>query len=43
MSPYSTNSSNEFKRNRLRNIVIPGFEKEFPGAMDSIVTSISYL
>lgn len=39
----STNSSNEFKRNRLRNIVIPGFEKEFPGAMDAIATSISYL
>lgn len=39
----STNSSNEFKRNRLRNIVLPEFEQAFPGAMDAIATSISYL
>ncbi|MDE5960388.1 MAG: tRNA lysidine(34) synthetase TilS, partial [Duncaniella sp.] len=38
----STNSSNEFKRNRLRNIVLPEFEQAFPGAMDAIATSISY-
>lgn len=39
----STNLSNEYKRNRLRNVVIPELEKAFPGAADAIATSISYL
>lgn len=39
----STNTENDFKRNRLRNVVIPMLEKEFPGATDAIVRSIDCL
>lgn len=39
----STNLSNQFKRNRLRNEILPLIEQAFPGASDSIATSISNL
>lgn len=39
----STNSENEYKRNRLRNVIIPMLEQEFPGAMSSIVRSLGVL
>lgn len=39
----SSNLSNDYKRNRLRNIVIPELEKVFPGAAEAISTSISHL
>ncbi len=44
--PYiidSTNNENVFKRNRLRNIILPMLEREFPGAMDAISATISRL
>ena len=39
----SSNLSNDYKRNRLRNIVIPELEKVFPGATETIAASISHL
>lgn len=39
----STNASNDFKRNRLRNKVLPLLEAEFPGASEAINRSISLL
>lgn len=39
----SSNSDNSFKRNRLRNKVIPELEKLFPGANESIAKSIALL
>lgn len=39
----SSNSSNDFKRNRLRNLIIPLLEKEFPGATDSILKVMANL
>lgn len=39
----STNHENEYKRNRLRNIIIPILEQEFPGAVSSIVKSLGVL
>lgn len=39
----SSNLSNDYKRNRLRNIVIPELEKIFPGAAETIAASISHL
>lgn len=39
----STNLSSEFKRNRLRNEVIPFIEDKFPGAADAIVKTMSNL
>lgn len=39
----STNASNEYKRNRLRNVVIPCIEQSFPGGVGGIHTSISHL
>lgn len=39
----STNCENEYKRNRLRNVIIPMLEQEFPGAVSSIVRSLSVL
>lgn len=39
----STNAANEYRRNRLRNIIIPAFEEAFPGAVKSILTTISNL
>lgn len=39
----STNNQNDFKRNRLRNIIIPVIENEFPGACDAITNTIANL
>lgn len=39
----STNAENDFKRNRLRNVVLPMLEQEFPGAADAIVRSLECL
>lgn len=39
----STNFSDEYRRNRLRNQVLPEIEQAFPGAMGTIANSINYL
>lgn len=39
----STNLKNDYKRNRLRNIIIPIIEREFPGAMDAMARTIGHL
>ena len=39
----SSNASNDFRRNRLRNSVIPAIEKNFPGATNAIFTAMSHL
>lgn len=39
----STNSDNYYKRNRIRNCLIPLIQREFPGAIDSIAQTISHL
>ncbi len=39
----STNSESVFLRNRLRNILLPEMEAQFPGAMDAVLRSISHL
>ena len=39
----STNRLNDFKRNRLRNVVLPMLEEQFPGALASISESIAHL
>ncbi|MCM1356597.1 MAG: tRNA lysidine(34) synthetase TilS [Staphylococcus sp.] len=39
----SSNLSNDYKRNRLRNLILPEIEKMFPGAMDSIAYSVTCL
>lgn len=39
----STNAENDFKRNRLRNVVLPILEQEFPGASEAIVRSLECL
>lgn len=39
----STNADCEFKRNRLRNIVLPMLRQQFPGADDAIVHTIDCL
>ncbi len=39
----STNAESDVKRNKLRNIVLPVIEKCFPGAMTTLVKSISNL
>lgn len=39
----STNSESVFARNRLRNVVLPTLSEAFPGAMEGILKSISYL
>ncbi|MDE6097742.1 MAG: tRNA lysidine(34) synthetase TilS [Muribaculaceae bacterium] len=37
----STNAANDFKRNRLRNIVLPLLDAQFPGASESIERTMS--
>lgn len=39
----STNLLNDYKRNRLRNCVLPEFEKAFPEGLNGVLTSISHL
>ncbi len=39
----STNLENEFKRNRLRNIILPMLNEQFPGACDSIANTLERL
>lgn len=39
----STNLSNQYKRNKLRNIVIPTWDSAFPGIVGMIGRSLSYL
>lgn len=39
----SSNASNEYKRNWLRNIVLPTLESHFPGGLDGIIASMAYL
>ncbi|MBD5334550.1 MAG: tRNA lysidine(34) synthetase TilS [Bacteroides sp.] len=39
----SSNLSNDYKRNRLRNVLLPEFEKVFPGAIDAVAKSMDYL
>ncbi len=39
----SSNMSNDYRRNRLRNIVLPVLEEQFPGAGKSILTTIAHL
>ncbi len=39
----SSNASNEFRRNRLRNVVLPLLEDNFPGAGNAIAASIEHL
>ncbi|MGM9868004.1 MAG: tRNA lysidine(34) synthetase TilS [Sodaliphilus sp.] len=39
----STNQKNEVKRNKLRNVVLPSLEEQFPGALRQIHTTISHL
>jgi len=39
----STNASSDFRRNRLRNVVIPVLYREFPEAADAIIASMNHL
>lgn len=39
----STNAENDFRRNRLRNVVLPLLEREFPGASEAVARSIGNL
>lgn len=39
----STNIQNDFKRNRLRNVILPMLEEQFTGASDAIATTIANL
>lgn len=39
----STNAQNYFKRNRIRNILMPLLEQQFPGASEAIVQSLKNL
>ncbi len=39
----STNLQNDFKRNKLRNVILPIIESHFPGACDAITMTISNL
>ncbi len=44
--PYvidSSNASNDYQRNKLRNVVIPALTTQFPDAIDGILKSIGYL
>lgn len=39
----SSNAENDFRRNRLRNIIIPMLEQHFPGASDAILATMTHL
>lgn len=39
----STNAESIFRRNRLRNIVLPAIEQQFPGAMNAVLSTIAQL
>lgn len=39
----SSNASNDFKRNRLRNIVLPLLDEHFPGATDAVLSTMRHL
>lgn len=39
----STNLENDYKRNRIRNVVLPEIDKQFPGAIGRIVDTINHL
>lgn len=39
----STNASNDFKRNRLRNVVLPLLEEQFPGAVQAIERTMAHV
>lgn len=39
----SSNALNDYKRNRLRNLIIPAIENNFPGATDAILSSMTHL
>ena len=39
----STNSDNYYKRNRIRNCLLPLIQREFPGSIDSIAQTIGHL
>ena len=39
----SSNLSNDYRRNRLRNVVLPMLEKEFPGATEAICRTMDCL
>ncbi len=39
----STNAMNEYRRNRLRNIILPAIEQEFPGSTARILDTMSNL
>lgn len=39
----STNKSNDFKRNRLRNVVLPLLEEQFPGATRAVERTMAHV
>ena len=39
----SSNASNEYQRNKLRNVVLPTLSEQFPSGIDGILKSISFL
>jgi tRNA(Ile)-lysidine synthase len=39
----SSNAQNDYKRNKLRNIIIPSIEQHFTGASDAILATMSHL
>lgn len=39
----STNALNDFRRNRIRNVVLPHLDDNFPGATDAVLATMSHL
>lgn len=39
----STNAQNDYRRNRLRNIILPALEQQFAGAADAILVTMGHL
>ena len=39
----SSNAENHYRRNRLRNVVIPTIEQSFPGATDAVLATMDHL